>query len=181
MLNALVTLVALIIAMPAGAAELNVTLPGRDGMVLELPAGWVAQVRRPRPDLPPTIAVASADPKAFQVLLTPIWPIGNGKAPTADDLRRLVEGAAEQARAHTVESNVPIQDLAAKGKTGYFFSATDRQPEPEGFKYMTQGAIGLNELRITFTILINGEPKEVRSKALEMLRSIRRVAGKNAT
>ncbi|WP_395317391.1 hypothetical protein [Variovorax sp. UC74_104] len=107
------------------------------------------------------------------MLITPIWPSGSATASTPDELRRLVRGAADQARSQAVERDIEINELGAPGKTGYYFSATDRQPEPGGYKYMTQGAMGLDELRITFTVLINGDPKQPRATALDLVRTLR--------
>ena len=160
------------LALPAAAAELRADLPGRD-LVLELPEGWRGQVRRPRPDAPPTMGI-TADPKAFQILITAIPPVGGMQAPGAEEIRDIVARGAASAKPRAVEPELEVKELRARGKAGYYFFATDREPEPDGFKYLTQGAIGFDELRITFTILANGEPQKVIDPALEMLRSMRR-------
>lgn len=176
MLRIITTLFALFMAMSATAEELRVPLQGRDDLVVNLPVGWQGQVRRARPDLPPTIAIAGSPAGSLQMLITPIWPSGSGKGATPDELRGLVRGAADQVRSQAVERDIEISELGAPGKTGYFFSVTDRQPEPGGYKYMTQGAMGLDELRITFTVLVNGDPNAPRATALEVLRTLRRAA-----
>jgi hypothetical protein len=172
--TATAALLALTLALPALAAELRVPLPGHDDLVMDLPDGWHGQIQRPRAELPPTVAIAGTDAAALQLLVTPIWPVGNGQAPTANDIRAMVQHAADQIRPRAVEPELRLNDLGATGKVGYHFSATDRAPEPGGFKHLTQGAVGMGELRVTFTILANGEPAEPTAQALALLRSMRR-------
>ena len=181
MLRSFGALLALLFALSTSAAELNVDLPGHDALVLVVPDGWVAQVRRPKADLPPTVVVTSNAANTLQVLISPIWPMGSEHSPTPDVVRRLVESAARQAQPQAAEKDLPLRRFAGKGTSGYYFSATDREPEPNGYKYLTQGALVLNELCITFTILVNGEPQKPTDKALEMLRAARRAPAKGAT
>jgi hypothetical protein len=174
-------LLAFLLAIPAVAAEIAVSLPGHDDLVLEVRSGWVARISRPRADLPPTITVGPNSGNAFQVLITPLWPMGNAKSPTLGEIRSLVEGGARQALPQAVEQSLPLKELTGSSTNGYYFSATDRQPEPDGYKYLTQGAVMLKELRITFTILVNGEPQKPTEQALEVLQTARRAPARNAT
>lgn len=178
--TAATSLLALSLTLPALAAELRVPLPDRDDLVMDLPEGWHAQIRRPRAELPPTVAIAGPDAAALQVLVTPIWPAGGAQAPTGSDIRALVQGAADRVRPRAVEPELKLSDLAATGRPGYYFSATDRAPEPGGFRHLTQGAVAAGELRVSFTILANGEADEPTSQALALLRSMRRAPAHKA-
>ncbi|MFG6485661.1 hypothetical protein ACG04R_03195 [Roseateles sp. BYS78W] len=180
MLKTAAALVALILALPALAAELRVPLPNRDDLVIDVPDGWHGQVQRPRADLPPTVAITGPNAATLQVLVTPLWPTGGAKAPTPDDIRSMVQRSADRIRPRAVEPELKLHDLDATGKVGYYFSATDAAPEPGGFKSMSQGAVGMGELRVTFTILVNGEPAEPTSQALALVRSMRRAPGQKA-
>jgi hypothetical protein len=75
---------------------------------------------------------------------------------------------------------LPIVELAAPGIVGAYFSATDREPEPDGYKYLTQGILGLGDLKVTFTILVNGDPAPITEKALRMVKTMRRTSGRDA-
>jgi hypothetical protein len=174
MIRSLILALALTAPSWAGAAELQVPLNGRDPLVLDLPPAWQAQITRRAPDVPPTVTIASPTPGDFQILVTPIWPQPSAAAPTREQIKVLVQGATAQARSQAVESSLPLVDLAASGKAGYYFSATDRAPEPGGYRHLTQGAVAMGDLRVTFTILANGDAEQTRSQALEMLRSMRR-------
>ncbi|MES2609034.1 MAG: hypothetical protein V4679_02285 [Pseudomonadota bacterium] len=181
MLRTALASIAFFLCLPVLAEELRVPMPGRDDLVIDLPAQWRAQVRRPHGELPPSVAISGSDAKALQMLLTPIWPVGSApRPPTADELRGLVQAGATRAQPKAVESDLPLKDLGAPGKTGYYFSATDRAPEPDGYKHLTQGMLGMNELRVTFTVLVNGAPQEPTAQALELLRSLRRAPASKA-
>ena len=174
MLRIITTLLALFMAISAEAGELRVPLQGHDDLVIDLPAGWQGQVPRTSSNMPPTITITGSPSGSLEMLITPVWPNASAKALTPDELRGLVRGAADQAHTQAVERDIEISELGAPGKPGYYFSATHRQPEPGGYKYMTQGAMRLNELRVTFTVLINGDPKVPRATALALLRTLRR-------
>lgn len=174
-------LLLLFLGSSAMAAEVRVPLPDRDDFVLEVPDEWRHQVRRERADHPPTIALTSANRLELVVLITPLWaanasiPVGN-----PDDLRKLVQGAANAVKSRAVEENLALVEFSAPGKMGYYFSATDKAPEENGYKYLTQGAVGFNDLRVTFTILINGEQDRMSQQALQILRSLRRAPRRNS-
>lgn len=181
MLRTALASMAFALCLPVLAEELRVPLPGRDDLVIDLPAQWRAQVRRPHAELPPSVAISGPDATALQMLVTPIWPVGSApRGPTADELRALTQAGAARARPRAVEAELPLKDLGAAGKTGYYFSATDRAPEPGGYKYLTQGVLGMNELRVTFTVLANGAPQEPVAQALDLLRSLRRTPASKA-
>jgi len=182
MLRTFGALLSLFLAFSVSATELNVDLPGHDALILVIPDGWVAQVRRPKTDAPPTVVVTSNAPTALQILISPIWPMGREHSPTLDQARGLVESAARQAQPQAAEQSLPLHRVAGEKTSGYYFTATDREPEPNGYKYLTQGALVLDELCITFTVLVNGEPQKPTEKALEMLKAARRASAKgNAT
>jgi hypothetical protein len=168
-----------LLAAPAIAAEISVPIRGGDDLVLEIPGTWQYDIRWPREDLPPTVTIASRERREFAILVTPIWPMGPPKPPaSADEVRRLVQDAADSAKPRAVEESLPLVELSTSGKVGYYFSATDRQPEPNGYKYLTQGAVGFDELLVTFTILVNGDPKPATDQALQVLRSMHRAVKK---
>ncbi|MES2257312.1 MAG: hypothetical protein V4724_02280 [Pseudomonadota bacterium] len=174
---------ALLFGGAACAAELRVAIPEHDDLVLTVPEEWKAKVRTPRANLPPTIAMVSGTHNELMVLITPIWPARSltGDMPGAEEIRNMVSGAADIAKTKSLEDSLPLQEWRAPGMFGYYFSATDREPEPNGFKYLTQGAVGFRELRITFTILVNGEAKALNERALQVLGTMRRAPRRNTS
>ena len=172
---------ALTISASALAGQLAVSLPGHGSLAMPVPDGWAATVRRVSDDLPPTVVVTAKPPNTFQMLVTPIWPMGSGKPPRLGEIQSLVEGAAARVEPESVERSLPLRPLKGVEAAGYYFSATDPAPGPNGYKYMTQGALMLKELRITFTVLINGDAAEPTRQALEMLKAMHRVAPNKPT
>lgn len=124
--------------------------------------------------MPPTIVIGTEDRTAFVLLLTPIWGPGSSNTPATDaQLKSLVEFSAADVKPKAVEPKLPISKVGG-GAQGYYFAATEKQPEPAGYKYLTQGAVGLNELRVTFTLLANNEPKKLQEQVLQLMRGLKR-------
>ena len=174
-----VALLGTVLSAAAMAADFVAQVQGREGLVLTLPAGWSAHLDQSQPGLPPTVKITSADRTAFQVLITPI-PTTGGRSNSPTEIRKLVERGLDNIKASAVESSISIQELAASDKAGYYFSATDRQPEPEGYKYLTQGALAFGDLKVTFTVLTNRQQGEVARQVIDMLRSAKRSPRGNA-
>ena len=93
----------------------------------------------------------------------------------------MTQSAAKEAGTRAVEKELPLKDLKGPGKSGYYYSATDREVEPDGYKYLTQGGVGFGELAVSFTILANKQPQEVAAKGLEIVRTMRRSGTKGAS
>jgi len=75
---------------------------------------------------------------------------------------------------------IEIRTLKVDGGTGYYFSATDRAPNPGEYKYLTQGMLPVGELVVTFTILSNDGGEAAVSAALTLLRDLaQKKAGAN--
>ena len=170
----LVAGVALALATPLEARDLRVPLPERNDLVLHLPESWESQVRGRDSNQPPVVAVSGGDPRSFQMLLTPAWTPRGARAPTTAEVRQIAQAAADKLKARVVESDVALKDMAAPGKTGFYFAATFKQPEAGGFRHITQGAIGFEDLRITFSIFATDATLGLVPRALEVLRTLER-------
>jgi len=159
------------IAQSDTTSERRFTLPDHGKLVIHVTRDWKDRVRQPPDRLPPTITLGPASGKAFQVLLTPTWPATSDRPPQSrDDLRAAVEQAARDAKAQAVEKELPIVEFQGTSGSGFYFSATDRAPKRGEYKFVTQGAIGVGELTVSFTILTNEGQKLVVEQALDALR-----------
>lgn len=167
------TLCSLLSTPAAFGAEFRLPLPAQQVLVIDLPEGWSCRVGEDDRQHALTASITAADPKSFQLLLTPLSVRTPNLPPTSDELRALVHAAADKARPHAMETDLPLHELGAAAKHGYYFSATDAQPEPGGFRHLSQGALGLGPLTVTFTVLINGEPAARLAQSLELVRSLR--------
>lgn len=165
-------LAAAAVALADDAGLRRFELPNRDTLELTLPAGWVDSLLEPAGGGPPTIEIAVTQTGPAQVFVTPEWP-----DPVAKEIRELpalrdaVRDLAERMQPQAAEPYLEIRLLSGAAGSGYYFTATDRKPEPDGFRFMTQGALQLDELTLWFTILTNEGEDTVAVEALAMLQA----------
>lgn len=147
-------------------------LPNRDTLELTLPAGWVEHVEQPEGGGPPTIEIAVAEGGPRQVFVTPEWP-----DPLTKELRELpalrdaIREMAERARSQAVEPYLEVRQLDGANGTGFYFAATDRNPGPDEFRYMHQGALLVGDLTLWFSFLTNEGQDTIAVEALAMLQA----------
>jgi hypothetical protein len=147
-------------------------LPNLDTLELRLPLGWVDTVDQPPGGGPPTIELGPAEGAPFQVLVTPEWP-----DPTASEIRELptlrdsIRDAAERTKPQSVESFLEVRQLNGVNGIGYYFAATDRNPQADEFKYMSQGVLQVGDLTVWFTVLTNDGQDTVAVEALSILQT----------
>jgi hypothetical protein len=148
------------------------TLPGHGVFQMKAPTPWKDEVTQPTNDLPPKITLRPAKGDQFIISIIPFWKESED-APSITDAaaRRMVERAADKAQPNAVEKNLKIVELQGSAGRGYYFSATDKAPEPGDYKFLTQGILLVGELAVTFTVLTKDGQKEVDSAALAMLKS----------
>lgn len=164
----------LLVSNLASAGELSIQqfpLPGHGTLVMALPDAWKTEVAQPPDRLPPTLRFLPKSGAAFEILITPLWSMtGKSQAMDAASLRREVERSAQAAKPQAVERVLTIKSLQGSSGVGYYFSATDRNPKPGEYKYLTQGIIPVGELAVVFTILSNDGGEATVDAALLLLR-----------
>lgn len=154
--------------------ERSYALPERGKLVMAVPQDWGDKVRQPPNQLPPSLRFSGKPDGKFQVLVTPLWsPRGDPEFKSAASVRRMVERAAADASKQAVERNLPVVELKGGAGAGFYFFATDRAPAPGEYKYLTQGAMAVGDLVVTFTVLSNDAESAEAKAALEMLRGAR--------
>ena len=149
-------------------------LPNLDTLELTLPAGWQDETDVPPGGIPLTIRLYPTEGAPFEVFLTPESPEPTaGEVQDTESLREAVRDAAERIRSQAVEGSIEIRRLQGGSGSGigFYFSATDRAPQPEEFRHMSQGALRAGELTLWFTILTNDGQDAVVAEALAMLQA----------
>ena len=147
-------------------------LPNLDTLELVIPAGWQDTVDIPPGDAELTIQLGPIAGDPFEVFLTPVSP--DRTAPTAPDVDALhgaVRDAAARVQPQALETSLEIRRLQGTAGVGFYFSATEREPHAEDFRYMTQGALLIGDLSLWFTILSNDGQEQVVAEALAMLQA----------
>ena len=147
-------------------------LPNLDTLELALPAGWQDETDVPPGGIPLTIRLYPAAGAPFEVFVTPESPEPTaGEVRDTEALRAAVRDAAVRIQPQAVEESIEIRRLQGGSGIGFYFSATDRAPQPEEFRYMNQGALQAGELTLWFTILTNDGQEAVVADALAMLQA----------
>jgi len=147
-------------------------LPNRDTLELTLPAGWSESLQEPAGGGPPSIEIAVSAGGPRQVFITPEWPDPVAKEirePPA--LRDAIRELAERIQPQVEEPYLEVRPLGGTHGSGWYFTATERNPADGEFKFMTQGALQLDELTLWFTVLTQEGEDTIAVQALGMLQS----------
>jgi len=156
-------------AAAGGLVARSYDLGAHGTLQLRLPAGW-SQELRPHPgDFPPTIVLSGFESSGFLIKITPLW----GQAGVADFgspayVHDLVAKAARAVASQSVEGQLGLVRLGGP-QLGYYFTATDRAPDPGDFKYLTEGAVRVGGLVCTFTILTTDDKGPIKNQVLTAL------------
>jgi hypothetical protein len=144
-------------------------LPNHGELILSMPEDWISEVNQSPGKRPPTISIGPKSGRPFLVLVTPIWPIGDGGKTDEATLRRLTTALAAEAQPQAVEAALPIKELVGTDGQGFYFAATDKAPKPGEYKYLAQGMIRVGEIALGFTILSNDGQADLVTSALQLL------------
>jgi hypothetical protein len=149
-------------------------LGNRGSLELLVPSSWSAVVRKRQDHSIVEITFAPSRGVPFEVSLTPSWAPNSADAAVRErELRELVGRFIDSVKGHAVESELGIVKLAGASGTGFYFSATDKSPRPADYKYLTQGVLQVEDLRINFKILTRDGQDQVVRDAISMLKSAR--------
>ena len=129
------------------------------------------------------VEFSPADGAAFKVLLTVIPGRAGATPPSREAVAAGTARAAAKAAERSIEpAPLAVRTLVGASMFGNYFEATDRQPEPTGFKHLTQGTAVIDTTSVAFTVLANdvaaSRAADIERAALQMLSSARRLAGR---
>jgi hypothetical protein len=166
-----------LLVIAAAVAQANTTAPRRFALpehgqfVIPVPADWKGQVTQRANGMPPTITFTPASGEPFHVLMTTIWPAArDGQPQSRDQLRATVQRGVDSAKTQAVEKELRVVEFQGRTGPGFYFSATDRAPKPDEYKFLTQGVLRVGELSVTFTILTNDGQDAIVKQALDALK-----------
>ena len=159
----------------AAGGEPNVRsypLPGHGAIEFQVPLQWEDQLRQPPHGLPPTIEFRQKTGSSFKILVTTMWAMNPSVTlPEGDELQKGVQKARDRVISRAVEERIDLLKLKGPTTYGYYFLATDRNPKPDGYKYLTQGDVRSGDLMATFTILTNEGQESVIFEGVTMMKS----------
>jgi hypothetical protein len=165
-------------AAPVEQTTRSFAVPDHGQLELSFPKAWkVSTGRGPANlDLPPTITLESADGQKFMVQITPITS-RDGKAESMEVLRRMAEGRGQHDLHSSKETKLDLKELKGVVARGYYYSLTDKSPDPGEFKLMTGAVVGVGDLVLNVTILDNDAKRPERQQAIEMLKGAKQIGG----
>ena len=175
MLRTLFVILLIAAGVNAFAREVKVPVSGRGTVILSVPDSWDEGIDRTDPNAPPTVVLVPSKGKSFHILMSVVWPSkSGGQTLTKQAVREQVRRSSDEPKARAVERELPVVEFSGPAGFGAYFSATDRAPEPDGYKYLTQGMWLTGDVQITFTVLVNGEPAPVLQQAFDVIKTVRR-------
>ena len=146
-------------------------LPDKSSLELTIPAQWKEELKANKGSAPASILLTPREGAPFEVFVTPVTRQKPGaSADTAIQMRHGVQQAADKVKPSAAEPVLSVEELTGAPGPGYYFSATDREPKPSEFKYLTQGMLLVGDLVVSFAVLTNDGQEKVRDEALTMLR-----------
>ena len=144
---------------------------------LSVPTSWKGEVHKPQEKMPPTIIFDPAKGNDFQVLITVLWgKSGDQDFNSQEKVRTFVEKDGQKLLPNAVEPNIVLQEIKGVNNAGYYFSITDKAPNPGEYRYMTRGAIGVGNLFLNFTILHRVKDSQSVRDALSVLQEAKQSA-----
>jgi len=146
-------------------------IPEHGTLELNVPAPWKGEVHKPRENMPPTIMFNPAQGNDFQVMIIVLWgKTGDQDFNSQEKVRTFVEKDGQKLLPNTTETKIVLTEIKGVNHNGYYFSVTDKTPNPGEYRYMTRGAIGVGNLFLNFTILHRVRDSQAVRDALSILR-----------
>jgi uncharacterized protein YneF (UPF0154 family) len=146
-------------------------IPEHGTLELNVPTSWKGEVHKPQANMPPTIIFNPAKGNDFQVIITVLWSkTGEQDVNSRDKVRTLMQKDGQKLLPNAVETEILLQEIQRVDHTGYYFSVTDKAPNPGEYRYMTHGAIGVGNLLLSTTILHHVKESGSVKDALSALR-----------
>jgi hypothetical protein len=141
-------------------------------LVLNVPKDWTQSTEQgPVPGLPPTIKFSAAGGQ-FEMLVTPMTAQnGNADFASPANVKKLAEAQGKRMLSGSKEKSLDLQEIKGDKATGYYFTLTDKAPDPGSFEYMTSAHVGVGDLLVTATMLHHQKDLPQCQAGLAMLKS----------
>ena len=146
-------------------------IPEHETLELNVPSPWKAGIHKPQEKMVPTIIFNPAKGNDFEVMISVLsGKTGDKDFNSQEIVRAFVEKDGQKLLPNAAEPKIVLQEIKGVNNTGYYFSITDKSPNPGEYRYMTRGAIGVGDLLLNFTILHRVKDSQAVRDALSVLR-----------
>lgn len=150
-------------------------IPGHGVLTLEVPVHWQVTYYQPRENAAPIIIFYPLrGPQTFQLTTAVFWddsPARNITAP--EQIRKLVEQVGIEVLAQSDQDTLELSEFSGREGTGYLFDLSDKDAGAGEYRYLTQGALGVGEVLVVFSLFTMELDPELRDTVLTMLRGAR--------
>lgn len=143
-------------------------LPAGGTVLLEVPAGWQEEIRRPELKLPPTIVLRRGD--ELQLLFTPLQPQEGEMPPLATLEEALVEGGRQHLPG-AIQDSITLEALEGGTVVGRYYRLTEKDPPPDEYPSVISGVLVSGPLVGSFTVLVQDPHGDEAREALRVLGS----------
>jgi len=151
-------------------------LPHHGVLALAVPPSWSDVVHQPPGDLPPTFLFSPKSGNRFELLLTVFWNIKPGENMNEPGrLKTIVAVRGQTLLSNAIEKELTVLELRRGETVGYYYVLTEKVSEPGGFPYRAEGAIGLGDLTLSFTLLFKDKESDELKAPLDMMMSAKRI------
>jgi hypothetical protein len=144
-------------------------LPDHGAILLQVPNSWSGQIQHTPNRVKPNIVLSPVAGPRFEVRLTTWWTVRGSMPPSIDVLERGTQNLAKSVKSQPANEAIEVKPLGQPAARGYYFSATDAQAGPEGFKFYTRGMARVGQLTVAFTILTDDPDSSIVMDALNMV------------
>lgn len=151
-------------------------IPEHGTLLMDVPVEWQATFYQPEDDGFPIISFYPFEgPKTFQLSVGVFWSNEALRDLTdPHNLRRFVEGVGQNVLEQSDQDKLELEEIVGHSGIGYLFDLTDKEAGEGEYQYLTQGALGVGNIVIVFSLFTNEEQQqEVRKQTLEMLKDAR--------
>lgn len=164
------------LVMPAVAAEQaeprTYTMADEGLLTLMVPKHWSDKRSQLSIALPRTLRFSADGGERFEVLVSGRW--SGRQDPSVVEpsfVLSVTAHGAQIAAPQAEEEQIEVRSLPTVSGEAYLFSATDKNPKPGEYRYMVQGAVNVQGLVCTFTILSDEQDAAAVADAIEMIRT----------
>lgn len=160
-------------ALAAEQAELRTYAMADEGLLtLTVPKHWSDKRSQFSIALPRTLRFSAEGAERFEVLISGRW--SGRQDPSVIEpafVLSVTAHGAQIAAPQAVEEQIEVRRLPTVSGEAYLFSATDKNPKAGEYRYMVQGAVNVQGLVCTFTILSDEQDSAAVADAIEMIRT----------
>ncbi|MEM6998575.1 MAG: hypothetical protein AAF419_01895 [Pseudomonadota bacterium] len=154
-------------------------IPGHGELILKVPRIWNYNFTKVDEQTPPLITFYVLDKnkrEIFQLNMSIFINTGYNKNITdIDYIHSLVFTAGKNILPHSDENELLMMELSGKQGKGFFFDLSDRDAAAEEYKFLTQGAIALQNVLLVFSLFSNEEQGILREALLTTVKSARHI------